>query len=71
MKLGLKDAIFPYAYRGKFASDAINESDANPAMVARLLGHADMTMLMKHYFRENPEAAQKALAEIRKKPRGS
>jgi len=65
-KLGLKDGVYPYAYRHRFASDAINESDANPAMVARLLGHAGMDTLMKNYFRENPVAAQKALAEIRK-----
>lgn len=63
---GMGDGVFPYAFRHRFASDAINESDANPAMVARLLGHADMTMLMRHYFRENPEAAAKALEEIRK-----
>jgi len=65
-KLGLKDGVYPYAYRHRFASDAINESDANPAMVARLLGHAGMDTLMKNYFRENAEAAQKALAEIRR-----
>jgi integrase len=65
-KLGLGEGVFPYAVRHRFASNAINESDANPAMVAKLLGHADMTTLMKNYFRENPEAAQKALAEISK-----
>jgi integrase len=66
-KLGLKDGIYPYAYRHRFASDAINESDANPAIVAKLLGHAGMEMLMKHYLHDNPEAAQRALAEIRRK----
>ncbi len=65
-KLNLGEGVYPYAMRHRFASDAINESDANPAVVARLLGHAGMETLMKNYFRENPEAAQKALAEIRK-----
>jgi integrase len=64
---GLGDGVFPYAMRHRFASDAINESDANPAMVARLLGHANMDMLMRFYLHENPEAAQKALEEIRRK----
>jgi integrase len=67
-KLGLGEGVYPYSMRHRFASDAINHSDANPAVVAKLLGHAGMETLMKNYFRENPEAAQKALAEIRKKP---
>ena len=66
--LGLGEGVYPYSMRHRFASDAINESDANPAVVAKLLGHAGMETLMKNYFRENPEAAQKALAEIRRKP---
>ncbi len=64
--LGLGDGVFPYSLRHNFASDAINESDANPAVVAKLLGHSGMETLMRFYFREDPEAAQKALAEIRK-----
>ena len=40
----------------KFSSDAINSSDANPALVAKLLGHQGLEILMKHYFTENPEA---------------
>ncbi|HEY2157155.1 MAG TPA: tyrosine-type recombinase/integrase [Isosphaeraceae bacterium] len=66
-KLGLGEGVYPYSFRHRFASDAINDSDANPAVVAKLLGHAGMETLMKNYFRENPEAAQKALAEIRKR----
>jgi integrase len=65
-KLELGPGCFPYALRHRFASGAINDADANPAMVARLLGHADMTMIFRHYFRENPEAAMRALEEIRK-----
>lgn len=65
-KLGLGPGCFPYAMRTRFASGAINDSGVNPAMVARLLGHADMSMLMRTYFREDPEAAMRALEEIRK-----
>lgn len=66
-RLGLAgEGIYPYAERHRFASDAINESDANPAIVARLLGHANMDMLLKHYLHDNPEAARRAIEEIRR-----
>jgi integrase len=68
VKLKLGEGVYPYSMRHRFASDAINDSDANPAVVAKLLGHSGMETLMKNYFRENPEAAQRALAEIRKRP---
>jgi hypothetical protein len=34
--------------RHRFASDAINNADANPAVVAKLLSHAGMETLMKN-----------------------
>lgn len=63
--LGLGAGVFPYSARHRFASDAINQKNANPALVARFLGHADTSMLMKHYFREDPEAARRVLEELR------
>lgn len=66
--LGLGEGAFPYSARHRFASDAINRNNANPAVVAKLLGHSDTSILMKHYYRENPEAARRALEEIRRAP---
>lgn len=65
--LGLSEGVFPYSTRHRFASDAINDANANPAVLAKLLGHADTSILMKHYYRENSEAARKAIEEIRRK----
>jgi integrase len=53
-----------YQMRHTFASRAINQSNVNPALVAKLLGHTDLTMLLQHYLEEDPEALQKAVAAI-------
>lgn len=66
-KLGLGEGIFPYALRAKFTSDAINNGNANPALIAKSLGHADLNMLLKHYLREDPEAVRRALDEVAKR----
>jgi integrase/recombinase XerC len=63
-KLGLGEGVFPYSLRHKFTSDAINDGNANPALVAKALGHADLNMLLKHYLRENPDAVKKMLDEL-------
>lgn len=65
-RLGLGPGVFPYAMRGNFASRAINDANANPALVAKALGHADLRTLLKHYLREDPEAVKKMLDELRK-----
>lgn len=65
-KLGLGPGVFPYAMRGNFASRAINDGNANPALVAKALGHGDLKMLLKHYLREDPEAVRKMLDELGK-----
>jgi integrase len=64
-KMGIKGGL--YAYRHTFASTAINDKNVNPALVAQLLGHADLTMLLKHYLEVDPTALQKAVEEINKK----
>jgi integrase len=62
VKLGIKEGVFPYAFRSRFASDALNRRDSvNPAHVAQLLGHTDLTMLLKHYAREDPDALKRAV----------
>lgn len=63
-KLGLGDGVFPYSLRSKFTSDAINNANANPALIAKSLGHSDLNMLLKHYLREDPEAVRRALEEV-------
>ena len=67
-KLGLGEGVFPYSLRTKFTSDAINNGNANPALIAKSLGHADLNMLLKHYLREDPEAVRRALEEVAGKP---
>jgi integrase len=65
-KLGLGEGTFPYAMRHAFASNAINDAAANPALIAKQLGHRGLEVLMKNYFRENPDAMRRALDELRK-----
>ena len=64
--LGMPKGTVTYAYRGKYSSDAINNSNVNPALVAKLLGHSDLTMLLRHYFKESPEAMREAVEKIMK-----
>ena len=66
-KLGLGPGVFPYNLRSKFTSDAINNGNANPALIAKSLGHADLNMLLKHYLREDPDAVRRALEEVTRK----
>ena len=65
-KLGLPKEVIAYQYRHAWASAAINESDANPALVAKLLGHQDLTMLLRRYFHEDPEAMRRAVRKATK-----
>lgn len=61
---GVPDGITLYSYRRGFATTAINEKNVNPALVAQLMGHANLNMLLKHYAQENPETLRKAVEEI-------
>ncbi|MCI0457183.1 MAG: hypothetical protein L0Z62_09415 [Gemmataceae bacterium] len=65
-RTGIKACL--YQYRHAFASRAINETNANPAHVAALLGHTDLTMLLKHYLESDPAALHRALAAINGTP---
>jgi integrase len=67
-KLGLGEGVFPYGVRTRFASDAINTANANPALIAKSLGHTDLSMLLKHYLHADPEAVRKALEKVMRKP---
>lgn len=65
-RAGLPDTVVAYAVRHTWASRAINEGNVNPALVARAMGHADLTMLLRTYFKEDPEAMRKAVEEATK-----
>jgi integrase len=54
--LGLYGGVIPYGTRHRLASDMINQQKADSVIVARLLGHTDVRMLVKTYFREDADA---------------
>ena len=62
--LGLPKGLVPYLIRHKWASDAINSADANPAHVARMMGHSDLEMLMRNYYKADPEAMLRTMDKI-------
>jgi integrase len=65
--LGLGEGVFPYSLRAKFTSDAINNENANPTLIAKSLGHSNLNMLLRHYLKEDPESVRKALEEVVRK----
>jgi len=67
IKLKLPNGTVPYIIRHGFVSNAINDSDANAALVAKLAGHVDLNMLLKVYFKEKPEAMRRAIDQITKR----
>lgn len=67
IKLGLPEGVVAYGYRGKFASDAINNGNVNPALVAHLIGHKDLVMLMRNYYKADPEALLRAVEQASRK----
>lgn len=63
LKLNLPKECVPYALRHSFASRAINEANINPALVAKMLGHAGMEMI-RVYFHEDHEAMRRAVEQV-------
>jgi integrase len=63
-KVPVPDGVTLYTYRRTFISEAINEKNVNPALVAQLAGHTDLTMLIKHYLQEDPGALKRAVDQI-------
>lgn len=47
-KLNLGDGVRSYNLRLKFTSNAIKNRNAEPAMLAKALSHADLRMLLRH-----------------------
>jgi integrase len=72
IKLGLPDNVVAYSLRHSWFSRAINDTDANVALVARQGGHSDLNMLLKTYLHESPEAMRRTVDKIsaRKKSGG-
>ncbi len=70
VKLGLPEKSCVYVIRHGFASNALNRSDVkvNPLHLARIMGHQDLSMLLKVYFKEDPEAMRKAVDEATRTP---
>jgi integrase len=64
IKLGLPDNVDAYSRRHGYISKAVNDTDANVALVARQVGHSDLTMLMRNYLHESPEAMQRTVDKI-------
>jgi integrase len=62
-KVPVPKGITLYTYRRTFISSAINNKNINPAHVAQLVGHVDLTMILKHYLEEDPAALKRALEE--------
>lgn len=62
-RAGIQRRIRPYDMRHFFASEALR-AGADMKAVAELLGHADMTMILKHYQHTVREQRRSALAAI-------
>jgi integrase len=66
-KVPVPKGVTLYTYRRTFISEAINKKNVNPALVAQLAGHTDLTMLLKHYLEEDPAALKRAVEEVTRK----
>jgi integrase len=71
IKLKLPESVVPYSIRHGYISSAVNDTDANVALIARQVGHSDLTMMMRNYLHESPEAMRRTVDKISaKKKRG-
>jgi integrase len=62
-ELKLPENICPYGLRHSWASNAINRAKANPALVAKMLGHVGMEQI-KVYFHPDHEAMRETIEQI-------
>ena len=62
-ELKLPEGICPYGLRHSWASHAINRAKANPALVAKMLGHVGMEQI-KVYFHPDHQAMQETMRQI-------
>jgi integrase len=68
-RLGITDGAYPYSFRHRFASDAINGTATRKGLdslvVAKLIGHGDARMLQKHYYRGEVESLRRAAEQAK------
>jgi integrase len=78
IRLGLPDSVVAYSIRHSYISGAVNDTDANVALISRQVGHTNLNMMLKNYLHESPEAMRRTVDKISnkeklpgKKPSGS
>lgn len=64
IKLGLPDSVIPYSLRHAWFSKAVNDTDANVALVARAGGHTDLNTMLKNYLHESESAMIRTIDKI-------
>ena len=50
-EVGIKVHIHPHLLRASYISILLNEQDADSAHVAKLVGHSNITTMVKHYYK--------------------
>jgi integrase len=63
-ELGLPDHAVAYSIRHGYISAAVNDTDANVALIARQVGHANLNMMMRNYLHESPDAMRRTVDKI-------
>jgi integrase len=63
-KLGLPENVVAYVLRHDYISRAVNDTDANVALIARQVGHSNLNMMMKNYLHESPDAMRRTVDKI-------
>ena len=71
LELGLPKHAVPYSIRHAYISAAVNDTDANVALIARQVGHSDLTMMMRNYLHESPEAMRRMVDKISRRAGGN
>jgi integrase/recombinase XerD len=61
-RAGIQWKVTPHTLRATFATITLNERGADSARVARILGHARLDTMMRHYWRDSNEALYRVVA---------
>jgi integrase len=67
--LGLPEHTATYSIRHSYISSAVNDTDANVALLARQVGHTNLNTMLKNYLHESPEAMRRTVDMISRKVR--
>jgi integrase len=63
-ELGLPEHAVAYSIRHGYISAAVNDTDANVALITRQVGHANLNMMMRNYLHESPDAMRRTVDKI-------